>query len=249
MKLLALDTSTLCCSVALFDGDALVGASEEGAIQGHASALAATVSGVLDDARIDLRSVDAVAVGSGPGSFTGLRIGYAWAKAVCLALNAPLYVVPSIESFTFHPDRASGASALIAAMDARKGQVYARAWSIRHGREWIPLGAYPTDEFLRRLIDIPDDERAHYVGDAWDRVDALRAVPPAGPPHVRTPSARSFRAWVAEIGDRSVDAASAEPRYVRPPDAVLPAREQHPPNLAISRPDAPLRRVPRFHAD
>lgn len=119
MKLLALDTSTELCSVALrLDGDVLV--REELAGQRHSELLLPMVHELLAEAGLDLKALDGIAFGEGPGSFTGLRIGCGVAQGLAFGAGLPVAGVCTLLALA----EASGASRVIACLDARMGEVY-----------------------------------------------------------------------------------------------------------------------------
>ncbi len=128
MKLLALDTSTEHCSVALRLGGEVLQRLEH-AGQRHSELLLPMVGAVLAEAGTSLGEIDALACSVGPGSFTGLRIATAVAQG--LAFGAGLAVIPvgTLEAL------AAGAGALrvIACLDARMGEVYAAAYDFGEG--------------------------------------------------------------------------------------------------------------------
>src|SRR5688572_10183430 len=99
--ILSLETSAKVCSVAIHDDAKLITTSEIHIEQSHASKLAVLVDEVKTKAGIELNQLSAVAVSSGPGSYTGLRIGTSTAKGLCYALNIPLISIGSLELLAF----------------------------------------------------------------------------------------------------------------------------------------------------
>lgn len=119
MKILALDTSTELCSVALWlDGEMLV--REELAGQRHSELVLPMVQDVLAEAGLDLKVLDGIAFGEGPGSFTGLRIGCGVVQGLAFGADLPVAGVCTLLALA----EASGASRAIACLDARMGEVY-----------------------------------------------------------------------------------------------------------------------------
>jgi len=116
----------------------------------HASRLLALVEQALQEARIDWRDVERIAVGVGPGGFTGLRIGIATARALAQAHGLPLVPVSSLAAL------AEGAGGAVAAvLDARRGEVFAAVY--RDGRELIAPAALAPEALAERLgqLDAP----------------------------------------------------------------------------------------------
>jgi tRNA threonylcarbamoyladenosine biosynthesis protein TsaB len=90
LRVLAFDTSSACCSVALWQDDRLVMERAEAMVRGHSEALMPMIEGVLEDAGTAPSQIDLLAVTTGPGAFTGVRIGLAAARGLALALHRPL---------------------------------------------------------------------------------------------------------------------------------------------------------------
>ena len=134
-RILAIETSTLSCSVALFDGDACVHTEQRCEEQHvHASNLLPMIDAALVAVGWQASDLEAVAVCAGPGSYTGLRIGTSTAKGICHAQGIPLIAINSLEIQAYHTV-ADGAleagSTVIAVMDARRDEVYTQTfrWS------------------------------------------------------------------------------------------------------------------------
>jgi tRNA threonylcarbamoyladenosine biosynthesis protein TsaB len=126
----ALDCSTEYCSVALFDGDKIV-ARDEHAGQRHSERILAMVDEVLREAAVKLVDLSAIAFGSGPGSFTGLRIAAGVAQGLAFGANVPVIPIPTL----FALAQATQRRRVLAVLDARMGEVYAAAYE-RVGGEW-----------------------------------------------------------------------------------------------------------------
>lgn len=124
--ILALETSTDVCSVALHDGANLLGEAVLHVPQAHASMLAPLVEKVIGESGCAYRDLKAVAVSAGPGSYTGLRIGTSTAKGLCYALDVPLVAVGTLELLAYQGNALddSGTSLLCPMIDARRMEVY-----------------------------------------------------------------------------------------------------------------------------
>lgn len=121
MKILAIDTATQLCGVAILDTDSGRSARRQLAVTTHSDMLLSILSDCLAELGLVIKELDAVALSAGPGSFTGLRIGCATAKGLCYALSIPLVMVSSLRALA-EPHRAHGS--VLAAQDAFRGQVY-----------------------------------------------------------------------------------------------------------------------------
>lgn len=126
-RILSLETSTTVCSVALHENEKLVSMAEVHLEHSHASKLAVLIEEVARMATIELREVDAVAVSSGPGSYTGLRIGTSTAKGLCYALSRPLIAIGTLELLAAQVNKLNVTHAWLCPMiDARRMEVYCR---------------------------------------------------------------------------------------------------------------------------
>jgi tRNA threonylcarbamoyladenosine biosynthesis protein TsaB len=119
MNLLALETATDCCSVALLVGDAVI-EDHRLAPRQHAALILPMIDGVLAAAGVTRRALDAIAFGRGPGAFTGLRIAAGVAQGFALGLDRPVVPVSTLAALA----QACGAGHVLAAFDARLGEVY-----------------------------------------------------------------------------------------------------------------------------
>lgn len=122
MRILALDSSGLVASVAVVEDQTLLAEYTVNYKKTHSQTLLPMLDTIVQMVELDLETVDAIAVASGPGSFTGLRIGGATAKGLGLALNKPLISVPTVDALAFNLFDAAGVICPI--MDARRNQVY-----------------------------------------------------------------------------------------------------------------------------
>jgi tRNA threonylcarbamoyladenosine biosynthesis protein TsaB len=130
MKILALDTATEACSAALLLGDTLLGRYEEPR-HGHAELILPMVDSLLAEAGITLRELDCLAVGRGPGAFTGVRIAVSVAQG--LAFGSGRLVVP-VSDLAALAQRAAvlhHARHVLACLDARIGEVYWAAFEMQ----------------------------------------------------------------------------------------------------------------------
>jgi tRNA threonylcarbamoyladenosine biosynthesis protein TsaB len=119
MRVLAFDTSTEYCSVALWQ-DGAVAERCELVGQKHSELLIAMLDALLSEAGVKLAQVDGIAFGKGPGSFTGVRIACGAAQGLALGANLPVAGVCTLQALA----EASGKPRVIAALDARMGEIY-----------------------------------------------------------------------------------------------------------------------------
>lgn len=128
MRLLALDTSTEWCSVAVGDGSSWH-ARDEHAGQSHSERLLPMVGAALADAGWTLRDLDGIAFGAGPGSFTGLRIGCGVAQGLAFGGDLPVVPVPTLAAIAQEALRGRGWIQVVACLDARMREVYVASYA------------------------------------------------------------------------------------------------------------------------
>jgi len=125
MAILNIETATMVCSVCLSDGGRLL--FERTSFDGpsHASLLGIFVNDAVRQAQMDGRKIEAIAISSGPGSYTGLRIGFSMAKGLCFGWNVPLISIPTLELLAHKAIQLVSEPALYCAMlDARRMEVF-----------------------------------------------------------------------------------------------------------------------------
>lgn len=122
MRVLALDSSGLVASVALVEEDNLIAEYTMHYKKTHSQTLLPMLDEVSKMLELDLKTIDAVAIASGPGSFTGLRIGSATAKGLGMALDKPIVEVPTVEALAYNVCYTD--KIICPIMDARRNQVY-----------------------------------------------------------------------------------------------------------------------------
>jgi tRNA threonylcarbamoyladenosine biosynthesis protein TsaB len=139
MKVLALDTATEACSVALLTDAGLVGICREVG-RGHAEQILDMIDAVLAEAGVALGALDGIAAGVGPGAFTGVRIGVSVAQGLAFGASLPVVAVTTLEALALQALR-GGAQRVLACLDARMGEVYWGGFRADAERGLIALGA------------------------------------------------------------------------------------------------------------
>lgn len=139
LTLLALDTSTEACSVALLrEGSVL---SRHSISQhDHTKRILPMIDAVLAESECVLSEVDGIAFSRGPGSFTGIRIGIGIAQGLALGADKPLIAVSTLEILAQGAYRVSGATDVIAAIDARMNEVYIAQYHYKRLGQWNLIG-------------------------------------------------------------------------------------------------------------
>ncbi|WP_143883043.1 tRNA (adenosine(37)-N6)-threonylcarbamoyltransferase complex dimerization subunit type 1 TsaB [Chryseobacterium binzhouense] len=162
MKILYLETSSKNCSVAISDGDKLLCVCEEVSENYKQSeSLHTFVEWALEGAKLSMKDIEAVSLGKGPGSYTGLRIGAASAKGFCYGLKIPLVAVNSMESM-IEPFLGQNYDLVIPLVDARRMEVYTAAYDGNSGEEILPTEAKILDEYAFEEFK---DKKILFVGD------------------------------------------------------------------------------------
>lgn len=154
MKILALDSSGLVASVAVVENDTMLAEYTVNYKKTHSQTLLPMMDVIAKMIELDLKTVDAVAVAAGPGSFTGLRIGSATAKGLGLALGKPLVAVPTLEALAYN---LYGTERVICPMmDARRNQVYTGLYHFVGEKieTLMPQKAMGIQELLERLNEM-----------------------------------------------------------------------------------------------
>jgi tRNA threonylcarbamoyladenosine biosynthesis protein TsaB len=227
---LAIDTSSAVGSVAIVKDGEAISEKRLTSLPGHSESLLITIRQMLDHAGLTTRDICLLAAGNGPGSFTGLRVGLATMKGLHLSTGAPLLAAPSLLALAMNLDVSSNPPPFVcAAIDARRGDVFAAVYRFEGGgaTKVIEEKMARPDGVIADLSALGTEVLC--LGDAFippargEAVPLLGAtgrmiVPAEGSLHF--PSAVN----VARIAGRRLaggeidDAASIEPRYVRPVD-------------------------------
>ena len=166
MNVLAVETSTELCSVALLRGRELF-VEEELAGNRHSELLAPMVRRILERARLQVAGLDGIAFGQGPGSFTGIRIACGMAQGLAFGAGRPVVPVPSLLALAEQANEAN----VVAAFDARMGEAYLAAYA-RQGEDWKEVIA-PSLVDATALPPLPG-RRWAATGSGFDRHAWLR---------------------------------------------------------------------------
>ena len=238
MKILAFDTATSATTVALvgFSPEALEARDDPcpGRRPGHATRLLPLVAELLERAGADYSDLDRIAVGTGPGTFTGLRIGIATARSLAGAARVPLVGVSTLRSLAMGARSAAAERSLervVALIDARRGEAFAAAWADpgRGEETLLAPGAYGPEALAGHLRDLgPSTVMA--VGDGAVEfrqvLERLGAFVAADGSDVHRVSA-AVHAEIAR-GLPVADPDDVRPEYIRIPDAEMTRRSAAP---------------------
>ncbi|MDB5444551.1 MAG: hypothetical protein JWP73_2927, partial [Phenylobacterium sp.] len=157
MIVLALDTCLASCSVAVRDGERVLAHACEVMARGHQERLAPMVEAVMAEAGLPFPAIERIGVTVGPGSFTGLRVGVAFAKGLASALAIPAVGIGALEALA-----AEAGGLVFAVIDARRGQVYGQAFE--DGRPLMAPDALPVETAAARLAEVTMGRPVTLVG-------------------------------------------------------------------------------------
>ena len=176
MKILHIETSSKNCSVAISDGEELLCVCEEVSENYKQSeSLHTFVEWALEGAEITLQDLDAVSLGMGPGSYTGLRIGASSAKGFCYGLKIPLIAVNSMETMV-EPFLDQNFDCIIPLLDARRMEVYTAVFDGNSGKMLTETEAKILDETSFQEFK---DKKVIFVGDGASKAKEIFQLPEA----------------------------------------------------------------------
>jgi tRNA threonylcarbamoyladenosine biosynthesis protein TsaB len=216
MLILAIDTALDACAAAVLDTEAgqLIARESQAMKRGHAEALMPLIARVMKQSGIAFAALDRIAVTTGPGSFTGLRVGLSAGRGIALAAKKPVVGLTTLSAYAAPVVAGERGHPVISVIDARHDHVYFQVVG-GDGGPLLPPQIAPIDEALEACrFGAP-----HLVGNAAALVAARwpgHAEPPVG---VDTEAAPDI-GWVAWLGAATdPEAAPARPFYLRAPDA------------------------------
>lgn len=231
MRLLALDTTTAICRAALLAGDEVLGEYAGTPGRSQAEQLPGALLDLLKASALSVGDVDAFAVVSGPGSFTGIRIGMATIQGLAIVTSRPVVGVSALDVLGHLGSEGEPAGALVAGwIDARRGEVFSAVYRVGEGSLFAPGRVAP--------IDAPAVETPEATMRAWTSAGLAPAVlagdgvlPGEVPAGLRQVGISSLVVAASRIAARRIETgvtsgpADLAPLYVRRPDAIL-ARER-----------------------
>jgi tRNA threonylcarbamoyladenosine biosynthesis protein TsaB len=204
--LLAFDTATPAVTVALHDGERVVARHTVVDARRQGELLAPGITAVLDEAWVPRQDVTAVAVGVGPGPFTGLRVGLMTARTLGLALDVPVYGVCTLDVLAAQAvDDGVVRERFVVATDARRKEVY---WA-----SYDADGVRLDGPFVSRPADVATDLPV---------VGAGALLYPAAFPHPVGPEHPDAGVLAAVVTDERAELLDPEPLYLRRPDVAQP---------------------------
>jgi tRNA threonylcarbamoyladenosine biosynthesis protein TsaB len=216
MLVLAIDTALDACSAAVFDSDrrVIVAGETQPMQRGHAEALMPLIARVMDGAAIEFRELDRIAVTTGPGSFTGLRVGISAARGIALAAGKPAIGLTTLAAFAAPHIAEDDTLPVVAAIDARHNNVYLQVFGPR-GRTVVA----PKVASLREAVRAAQTDPARIVGSAAQLIAAAWPKTEPLPPTFDQRGAPDI-SWIARLAAAADEGhGSPKPLYLRAPDA------------------------------
>nr|WP_314494510.1 tRNA (adenosine(37)-N6)-threonylcarbamoyltransferase complex dimerization subunit type 1 TsaB [uncultured Chryseobacterium sp.] len=214
MKILYLETSSKNCSVAVSDDEKLLCVCEEVSENYKQSeSLHSFVEWALEGAELSIKDIEAISLGKGPGSYTGLRIGAASAKGFCYGLKIPLIAVNSLVSMA-EPFLGMNYDLIIPLVDARRMEVYTAVYDGITGVELTPTEAKVLDEQSFQELK---GKKVLFVGDGTRKAQEIIQLPDADFNEDVYPSAKNLvNKTLEKIKNRDFeDIAYFEPFYLK----------------------------------
>jgi tRNA threonylcarbamoyladenosine biosynthesis protein TsaB len=216
MRVLAIDTALDACSAAVLDmSRGGVIASETLALnRGHAEALMPLIARVMDRAEIEFAQLDRIAVTTGPGSFTGLRVGISATRGIALAAGKPAIGLSTLAGFAAPLIAEDDSTNVVAVVDARHDHVYLQVFGTA-GRTLVAPRIATLRDAVRAAVTGP----TRVVGSAASLLAAAWPKGTAPPLLVDTRGAPDIT-WIARLGAAAAEGyAPPRPLYLRAPDA------------------------------
>jgi tRNA threonylcarbamoyladenosine biosynthesis protein TsaB len=214
--ILHIESTSTVCSVALSQNDQLLAIKELNNGYTHAENLHLFIQDVLLDAGIEVKQLSAISISTGPGSYTGLRIGYATAKGLAYALNIPLITVSTLQALTSLAVQQTSADALYCPMlDARRMEVYCAMYN-HTLEEVVPVNALILSE--ESIISFKKEKPIYFFGDGMPKAKELLNTLPSVfyiENMVATAKALIPLAYQKFIQQNFDDIAYAEPMYLK----------------------------------
>src|SRR3954465_11554658 len=216
MLILAIDTALDACSAGVLDTEAgeMIAQESLAMKRGHAEALMPLIGRVIKASRLGFADLDRIAVTTGPGSFTGLRVGISAARGIALAAGKPVVGVTTLAAYAAPIVNEGGEHPVISAIDARHDHVYLQAVA----GNGSPL-LWPRVAPLAEALEAARFGAPYLVGNAAKILEQRWPSDAAAPIHTDAQAAPDI-AWVGWLGAAvGPDTAPARPYYLRAPDA------------------------------
>lgn len=211
MRVLAVDTSFEACSAAILDGEKVLWLDQRVIGRGHSEVLPVIVAAGLEAAGLNVSDFDRIGVVIGPGAFAGVRVGLAFARALCLGMKAKAVGVNSLKALAASVEKRG----LIAPVfDARRGQVYAALYNAS------------LEELIEPFVAVPAEASRRLSAEGAERLILAGSGAPLIGPYVSAPFETSPVSLIHPVAvarlamSAALPSSPPAPLYLRPPDAA-----------------------------
>lgn len=222
--LLALDTATEACSVALLHNGEITHL-DEFAQRTHTKRILPMIDEILTQSGIKLTQVDALAFGRGPGSFTGVRVGAGIAQGLALGADLPVIPISNLTTMAQQANEQYGAKHVLCAIDARMNEVYFSQLNAQT-IEFNSQSFIQWNEIVEERVCSPEDvlklaqkeqNTCLKVGTGWEAYSQLAQITWAAPSDILLPSAQAMLslALPCYLQKQWISAVEIEPVYLR----------------------------------
>lgn len=219
LRILAIDTATESCSVAVWN-EGVVASRFEISPREHTQKILPMVKSALEEANITLQSLDVLAFGRGPGSFTGVRIGVGVAQGIALGAELPMIGISSLATMAEGVFRTTGIKQVLVAIDARMGEIYCAQYQRNDAGVWM---GEDTEAVMKpeQLIEALQSTKGTWAiaGTGWQAYPDLKEALPftVVETEITLPAAQDMLplAVTAWHEGKSTKVEDAEPVYLR----------------------------------
>ena len=225
MIVLGIDSSTQVNTIALLQDGQLLCEAILNTRKNHSQRLMPMIDILLKEAGLTIENVDGVAVSSGPGSFTGLRIGMTTGKALAWSRNKPLVGIPSLDGVAFNAQGVTGTICPI--LNAKRNEVYTALYKMVKG-ELQRISDYMAVEPLELIKRLQNQSQVTLLGDGIEEFISIfaenlgdRLAVPSSANRLPRASHIAYLGWRRLLKGEADDVINLAPLYVRKADAEI----------------------------
>lgn len=220
-RLILIETSTSLCSTALVEGEEIICTRESSAPREHASKTAVFIREMLDERGLKVSDCDAVCISSGPGSYTGLRVGSSSAKGLCFGAGIPLIAIGTLDILAHQAIAEAlvpeGCSTVVPMIDARRMEVYSAVYSLEGSLQPVrKTDVAPIVVDAGSFTDLLSSGPALFIGDGASKctgvIDSPNAIFVQECPKAAAMLKPALKAWKEK---RFENTAYFEPFYLK----------------------------------
>lgn len=232
MKILALDTSSMPSTAAVVDEYNIISEFTINYKKTHSQTIMPIIDIICNMVELDINTIDYIAVASGPGSFTGLRIGASTAKGLAHALNKPIVPVPTLDGLAYNIFETN--KIICPIMDAKRGHVYSAlyTWNNRKLEKLTEYLAEPIEDIIN--IALTFETEVIFLGDGVPiNIEKLKQLIPnnfiIAPPSCNMQRAGSIGSLALELikDNKTINYAEFAPFYIRKSQAEREYEQKH----------------------